>query len=50
MDTPAQVNCSVLNCKYNQSRTCHAASLSVDAPAGAAQTSDGTICSTFIQG
>ena len=42
------VKCSVENCSYNKSHTCHADKIEVNAMGdGKAKTSDGTCCSTF---
>jgi Domain of Unknown Function (DUF1540). len=42
------VKCSVDNCHFNQSMTCHAKALEVNAMGdGKAHTSDGTSCTTF---
>lgn len=47
----SQVKCSVTNCKYNESHICHADKIEVNAMGdGNARTSDGTCCTTFING
>lgn len=49
MEAPnMQVKCSVENCHYNKSMSCHANALQVNAMGdGKAETSDGTSCTTF---
>jgi len=45
------VKCSVENCFYNKNRFCHADALEVNAKGdGIAISSDGTCCTTFIEG
>ncbi len=52
MDAPKmQVKCSVENCHYNHRRMCYADALEVNSMGdGKAETSDGTCCTTFING
>ncbi|HQD91445.1 MAG TPA: DUF1540 domain-containing protein [Syntrophomonadaceae bacterium] len=46
-----QVKCSVENCYYNKNRFCYADALEVNAMGdGIANSSEGTCCTTFIEG
>jgi len=46
-----QVKCGVENCHYNKDRMFHARALDINPVGdGKARTSDGTCCSTFING
>ncbi len=51
MDAPRmKVKCSVENCHYNKQHLCFADGLEVNGKHGTtAQTSDDTICKTFIE-
>lgn len=46
-----KVKCGVENCVYNKSNMCYADMIEVNAIGdGKAETSDGTACTTFIEG
>lgn len=46
-----EVKCGVTNCQYNENRMCHASSIEINAMGdGRARSSDGTCCTTFIDG